>query len=64
MSLVLMVLAIEAQVSPRRVPNHLVRPFKEWFVFYLLKNLELLYLIVHLLVPIRVCFQGFTFSHG
>ena len=23
-----------------------------------------IYLIVHLLVPIRVCFQGFTFSHG
>ena len=38
MSLVLMVLAIEARVSPRRVPDHLVPPFEEWFVFYLLKN--------------------------
>ena len=38
MSLVLMVLAIEARVSPRRFPGHLVRPFKEWFIFYFLKN--------------------------
>ena len=39
MSLVLMVLTIEARVSPRRVPGHFVRPFKEWFIFYLLENL-------------------------
>ena len=38
MSLVLMVLTIEAWVSPRRVSGHLVRPLKEWFVFYLLEN--------------------------
>ena len=28
-----------ARVSPHRVPGHLVRPFKEWFDFYLLENL-------------------------
>ena len=38
MSLVLMVLTIEAWVSLRRVSGHLVRPFKEWFIFYLLEN--------------------------
>ena len=38
MSLVLMVLALEARVSPHRIPSHLVRLFKEWFIFYLLEN--------------------------
>ena len=38
MSLVLMLLAIEAWVSSCRVTGHLVWPFKEWIVFYLLEN--------------------------
>ena len=38
MSLVLIILTIEARVSPRKVSGHLVQPFKEWFIFYLLKN--------------------------
>ena len=38
MSLVLMVLTIEARVSPRKASDHLVRPFKEWFIFYPFEN--------------------------
>ena len=39
MSPVLMVLAIKALVTPHRVSNHLVWPFEEWFILYLLQNL-------------------------
>ena len=38
-SLVSMVLAIKAQVTPHGVSNHLVRPFKEWLVLDLFQNL-------------------------
>ena len=38
-SLVLMVLAIKALVTPHRVSSHLVWPFEERFILYLLQNL-------------------------
>ena len=37
--LILMVLAIKVLVSSQGVPNHLVWPFEEWFIFYFLQNL-------------------------
>ena len=39
MLLVLMVLAIKALVTPHRVSSHLVWPFEERLILYLLKNL-------------------------
>ena len=38
-SLVLMVLAIKALVTPHRVSSHFVWPFEEQFILYLLQNL-------------------------
>ena len=38
-SLVLMVLAIKALVMPHRVSSHLVWPFEEQLILYLLQNL-------------------------
>ena len=66
MSLVLMVLTIEARVSPCRVPGHLVRPFKKWFVFDLIENLMhqlSKYSVNHLGVG-RSCWYDIIFSRS
>ena len=36
--LVLMILTIEARVSPCRVSNHFIQPLKEWFILDLFEN--------------------------
>ena len=37
--MVLMIMAIEALITPHRISCHLVRPFEEWLIFHLFQDL-------------------------